>query len=151
MKSFVKAIILVLIFGFMLGAAYAQFAKPEDAIEYRKSVMVLMQHHFNPLWAFSQGKAAYDKDALSADADLIAMLATLPWEAFMEPGTDKGDTRVTSAVFNKKAQFKEAATSFEMVSAELAARAKGGDPQAIKAQIGAVGGNCYSCHKQYRK
>ena len=151
MKRIPGILILVLIALLLIGTAYARFAKPEDAIKYRQSVMVLMQHHLNPMWAFFQGKAAHDKDAISADADVIAKLAPLPWEAFMEPGTDKGDTRMTSAVFKKKAQFKEAATSFEMLSAELAATARGGDLKAIKAQIGNVGENCYSCHKKFRK
>ena len=151
MKSVTKITILVVLVVFFFGAAYARFAKPEDAIKYRKSVMFLILQHFKPMGAVVQGKADYDKNAFSANADVVRMLATLPWEAFMEPGTDKGDTTMTSAVFKKSGQFKEAATAFQSATAELAATAQSGDLKAIKAQFGKVGQSCKSCHKNFRK
>ena len=151
MKSITKVTIFVLIVVFAFGIAYAQFAKPEDAIKYRKSVMFLIAQHFTRMYAVVQGKAAYDKDAFSANADAVKMLATLPWEAMLEPGTDKGDTTLNSAAFENPAQFKKAAESFEAASAMLAGTAEGGDLNAIKAQFGQVAQNCGACHKQFRK
>jgi cytochrome c556 len=135
----------------LIASAYARFAKPEDAIKYRKSVMFLILQHFKPMGVVVQGKADYDKNAFSANADVVKMLATLPWEAFMEPGTDKGDTSISSAVFKKSDQFKEAATAFQSATAELAATAQSGDLKAIKAQFGKVAQNCNSCHKKFQK
>jgi cytochrome c556 len=103
------------------------------------------------MWAVVQGKSAYDQDAFSANADVVAMLATLPWDAMMEPGSDKGDTIMKSAVFDKPAQFKKTAESFEAATAMLATTAKGGDLSAIEAQFGEVAQNCNDCHKQFRK
>jgi len=151
MKRITKVTIFVLIVVFAFGAAYAQFAKPEEAIKYRKSVMFLIVQHFKRMGAVVQGKAAYDKDAFATNANAVAMLATLPWEAMMEPGTDKGDTTQNSAVFDKPAQFKKAAESFEADTAKLAGTAKGGDLNAIKAQFGKVAQNCKSCHTNFRK
>ena len=151
MKSIAKITIFVLFVAFGFGAAYAQFAKPEDAIKYRKSVMFLIVKHFKSMGAVVQGKAAYDKDAFSADAEVAAMLATLPWEAMMAAGTDKGDTTMSSAVFDKPAQFKKETESFEAATAMLAGTAKGGDLNAIKAQFGKVAQNCKSCHTNFRK
>jgi len=151
MKGITRVTILVLVVVIGVGAAYAQFAKPEEAIKYRKAVMFLVLQHFKPMWAAVGGKAAYDKDAFSADADTVAMLATLPWKAFMVPGTDKGDTVMTSAVFDNPDQFKKAAESFESETAMLASTAKGGDINAIKPQFMKVAQRCDACHKQFRK
>ena len=98
-----------------------------------------------PVWMMSSDTR------VPTDADAVRMLATLPWEATMEPGTDKGDTTVSSAVFEKPDQFKKAAASFEAATAMLASTAKGGDLDAIKAQFGKVAQNCKSCHRQFRK
>jgi len=150
MKAMTKIMIFIFITTLVFGAAYAQFSKPEEAIKYRKAVMFLIVQHFKPMGAVVQGKAIYEKDAFSANADVVQMLATLPWEASMEPGTDKGDTTLSSAVFDKPAQFKKAAESFETATAMLASTAKGGDPDAIKAQFGKVAQNCKSCHQKFR-
>jgi len=149
MKSITKVTIFVLIAVFAFGAAYAQFSKPEDAIRYRKSVMFLIAQHFTRMYAVVQGKAPYDKDAFSANAETVKMLATLPWEAALVPGTDKGTT-LKSSVFKNQEQFRKAAESFESAAAMLSSTAKGGDLNAIKAQIGKVAQNCNACHKQFR-
>ncbi len=151
MKAITRVTIFVLFVVFAFGAAYAQFAKPEDAIKYRKSVMFLIVQHFKRMGAVVQGKSAYNKDAFSANADVVAMLATLPWEAAMEPGSDKGDTTMSSAVFDKPAQFRKTAESFQTDTAMLAGTATGGDLNAIKAQFGMVAQNCKSCHTNFRK
>lgn len=151
MKKSATVIALVLVVALVVGAAYAQFAKPEEAIKYRKAVMVLIVQHFKRMGAVVQGQAAYEKDAFSANAAAVQMLATLPWEAFMEPGTDKGDTTLSPAAFQQPAEFKKAAESFEADTALLAGAAKDGDLDTIKAQFGKVAQNCKSCHTSFRQ
>ena len=151
MKGMARLTIFVLIMVLIIGAAYAQFAKPEEAIKYRKAVMYLVLQHFKPMGAVVKGKAAYDKDAFSANADAVAKLATLPWQAFMVPGSDKGNTKMKSAVFDKPDQFKKAAASFESETAMLAKTAMGGDLDSIKAQFVQVAQRCDACHKQFTK
>ena len=151
MKKVARIMIFVLIAVFVFGAAYAQFAKPEDAIKYRQSVMLLNSQHAKWMYAVVQGKAPYDKDEFSANADVVEMLTTLPWQAMMEPGTDKGDTTMSSAVFEKVEQFREAAGSFETAAAKLATTARGGDLNAVKAQFGKTVQYCKTCHTEFRK
>ena len=151
MRAIAKVIISVLVVAFLFGTAYAQFRKPEDAVQYRKSVMFLISQHIGRMYAVVQGKVPYDKDEFSANADVVEMLSTLPWKAFMEPGTDKGDTIMTSAVFEKEEQFRELSESFEKATAKLAATAQKGDFNTIKAQFGQVGQYCNECHKEFRK
>ena len=151
MRAITKITIFVMFAVFAFGAAYAQFAKPEEAIKYRKSTMFLIVQHFKRMGAVAQGKSAYDKDAFSVNADVVAMLATLPWDAMRVPGTDKGDTTLSPAVFENPAKFKKAAQSFETATAMLADTAKSGDLNTIKAQFGKVAQNCKSCHTNFRK
>jgi len=151
MKAITRVTIFVLFFIFAFGAAYAQLSKPEEAIKYRKAVMFLILQHFKPMGAVVKGKAAYDKDAFYANADAVAKLAALPIEAALVPGSDKGDTTLTSAAFEKPDQFKKAIESFASETSMLAGAANSGDLNTIKAQFGKVAQNCGACHKQFRK
>jgi len=151
MQLLKKATITVFVLSFVFGAAYAQFAKPEDAIKYRKAAMFLIAQHFKLMGVVVNGKVPYEKDAFSANADVVQTLAPLSREAIMEPGTDKGDTTLSSAVFEKPEQFKKAAGSFEAAAVMLVKTARGGDIGAIKPQFGKVAQSCKGCHRQFRK
>lgn len=151
MKAITRVVVPVLIIAFLFGVAYAQFAKPEEAIAYRKAVMTLIGQNVKWMGAVVQGKADYNKDKFSADADAVELLTTLPWKAMTEPGSDKGDTTMSSAVFEKEEQFKETASEFETAAAKLATAARGGDLNAVKAQFGEVVKFCKTCHTEFRK
>ena len=99
MKATTKGMIFLLITVFMFGAAYAQFAKPEDAIKYRKSVMFLIAQHFKRMGAVVQGKSAYEKEAFSVNADAVKMLSTLPWEATMGNSVQKANLSLSKFLF----------------------------------------------------
>jgi cytochrome c556 len=131
-------------------AAQAQFAKPEDAIKYRKSVMFVMGQHAGRLGAMVQGKMPWDAATAASNAETIAMLSRLPWPAFA-PGTDQGDTRAKPDIWSDNAKFKANAERLQEQTAKLAAAAKSGDEAAVKAAFGEVGKTCKGCHDQFRK
>ena len=143
-------IVLTLTTGF-LGVAYAQFAKPEDAIQYRQSVMFLIGQHFGRMVAVAKGQSPYDKAAFERNAALVETLATLPWEAFMAPGTDKGKTGLKSSAFKEKDKFMQDGKKMEAETAELAETAQTGNLDAIKTRIGETAKSCKSCHDDFRK
>lgn len=150
MKTLSKILLcLVLVIG-IFGAAYAQFSNAEEAIKYRKAVMGLMGQHFGLMGAVVKGKQPYDREQFLRNATLVATFTTLPWEAFMFPGSDKGDTRLKSAAFKDKDKFMAAAHNVQNQAAKLAEVAKGGDLKAIKTQFGMVGKSCGGCHKPFR-
>src|SRR3954447_8261379 len=62
--------------------ASAQFAKPEDAVKYRQSVMYVMSTHFGRIGAMANGKAPYDPKAAIDNAEIVAAMSKLPWPAF---------------------------------------------------------------------
>ena len=145
-KFFITTIVGLLFFGI----AYAQFAKPEAAIEYRQSVMTIIGHHVGEMGAMVTGKKPYDKQTFSRDASIVEMLSTLPWQAFMTPGSDKGKTSLKPSAFKEKDKFLAKAKALETESRKLAKTATGDDFNTVKAQFGNLGKSCKSCHDAYR-
>jgi cytochrome c556 len=129
--------------------AAAQFAKPEDAVKYRKSALFVMQQNFARVAAMAGGKAPFDAK-VAADSSAVAEFASkLPWAAFGE-GTDKGDTKAKPEIWMDKAKFDDYAQKMQGEMTKLNAAAKTGNLDAIKTAVGAVGGSCKTCHDAFR-
>ncbi len=61
MKITAKVILPVLVVVMVAAVASAQFAKPDDAVKYRKSVMTLIATHFKRMGAMVQSCKACHK------------------------------------------------------------------------------------------
>jgi cytochrome c556 len=130
--------------------AHAQFAKPEDAIKYRKASLTLLSTHFGRLGAMAQGKAPFDAKLAADNADVIAAVGKLPWGAFVE-GSDKGETRAKPEIWKESARFKEAQDKNQAELAKLVAAAKTGNLDNLKAAFSAAAPTCKGCHDHFRK
>ena len=130
--------------------AAAQFAKPEDAVKYRKAALTVMAAHFGRIGAMVQGRVPFDAAAAQANAEIATMMSKLPFTAF-GPGTDVGDTRAKPNVWSDNAKFVAAATKMQDEMAKLNAAAKTGNLDQIKAAFGPVGQACKACHDDFRK
>ena len=130
--------------------AAAQFAKPEDAIKYRKAAMTVMARHFGIVAGMAQGKIPFDAKAAADNADIANVVARLPFTGFVE-GTDKGETRAEPKIWAEMDKFKAAATKMQDEMTKLNGAAKGGNLDAIKAAAGETGKSCKACHDSYRK
>ena len=150
MKKSAKLLFFTIVGISFCGLAYAQFAKPEDDIEYRQSVMTIIGFHTGQMGAVVTGKKPYEKQEFSHNATIVEILSTLPWEAFMAPGSDKGKTKLKSSAFREKDKFMTKEKTFETEIQKLVKAADGDDFNAIKAQFGEVGKSCKSCHDDYR-
>ena len=130
--------------------AQAQFAKPEDAIKYRKNALYVMSTHFGRVGAMANGRIPFDAAAIASNAALAETRSKLPYVAFIE-GSDKGDTKAQPAIWSDKAKFNAAAEKMQTEMSKLAVVAKAGNIDAIKAQVGVTGGACKACHDDFRK
>jgi len=130
--------------------AQAQFAKPEDAIKYRKASFTVMAAHFSRLGAMANGRMPYDAMAAVSNADVVAAMSKLPWAAFGE-GTDKGDTRAKPEIWKEAAKYKEAADKMQAEIVKLNTAAKAGNIDALKAAFGPAAATCKACHDNFRK
>ncbi len=130
--------------------AAAQFAKPEDAIKYRKAAFTVMGNHFARVGAMASGRAPYDAKAALENADIAAAMAKLPWAAFTE-GSDKGETRAKPEIWKDSAKFKEAADKMQAELTKLDVAAKAGNLDALKTAFGPAAATCKGCHDNFRK
>ena len=131
-------------------SAHAQFAKPEDAIKYRKSALSVMGTHFGRVAAMANGRMPFDAGAAASNAATAEMMSKLPFAGFVD-GSDKGDTKAKPEIWTERAKFNAAAEKMQGEMTKLAMVAKGGNMDAIKAQVGATGGACKACHDDFRK
>jgi len=130
--------------------AHAQFAKPEDAVKYRKASFNVMAAHFGRLGAMANGRVPYDAKAAAENAEIVASIAKLPWAAFGE-GTDKGETRAKPEIWKEAAKYKEASDKMQAEIAKLNTAAKAGNVDALKAAFGPAAASCKACHDNFRK
>ena len=130
--------------------AAAQFAKPEDAIKYRKAGMTLQAAHFGRVAGMASGKIPFDAKAAADNAEIANMLSKLPFAGFVD-GTDKGDTKAEPKIWTERDKFNAAATKMQEEMAKLNVAAKAGNLDAIKAAVGETGKACKACHDTYRK
>jgi len=128
----------------------AQFAKPEDAIRYRKAAFTVMATHFGRVAAMANGRIPFDAKAAADNAELATIVSKLPYAGFVA-GSDKGETRAEPKIWTETDKFNAAAAKMQEEMAKLNAAAKTGNMDAIKAAVGATGGSCKACHDNYRK
>ena len=139
----------------LLGAAIAlpaaaQFAKPEDAIKYRKAAFTLMASHFGRVAAMANGRIPFDAKVAADSAEIATFMSKLPYAGFV-PGTDKGETKAEPKIWTEMDKFNGAASKMQEEIAKLNVAVKGGNIDAIKAAAGETGKSCKACHDNYRK
>jgi cytochrome c556 len=149
MKTIVSFVLATAAVTLALPAA-AQFAKPQDAIKYRKSAMFLMQQNFARVGAMASGKAPFDAKIAAESAAVAEFMSKLPWIAYVA-GTDKGDTRAKPEIWKEPAKFKEYADKMQAEMSKLAAAAKTGNLDSIKTAVNATGDACQTCHDAFRE
>jgi cytochrome c556 len=130
-------------------SAAAQFAKPEDAVKYRKSAFSVMGTHTQRLGQMAQGKVPFDTKVASENAEILVTMAKLPWAAFGE-GTETADSKAKPEVWKQAPKFKELADKLQADTVKLAAAAKTGKEDAFKTAFAAASGNCKSCHDDFK-
>ena len=130
--------------------ASAQFAKPEDAIKYRKSAMTLMSAHVGRVAAVVKGARPFNAPEVQTDAALVETLSKLPFDAF-GAGTDKGETRARPEIWSNADKFKAAGENMQKAAAAMSGAAKSGNLDQVKAAFGDLGKACKACHDDFRK
>jgi len=148
LKAFASGLLAVALAGVPTGVS-AQFAKPEDAVKYRKNALFVMQQHFARLAAMAQGKAPYDAKIAADNALVVANMAALPWAGFVE-GTDKGDTKAKPEIWKDRDDFRQLSEKFVVEVGKLRTASATGRLDDLKAAVNATAGACKACHDEYR-
>lgn len=145
------AIAVIAALGFTAALDAAAQAKPEDLVKQRKAALTLTAKYFGPIGAMVQGKAPYDAAVVTRNAGYLEALSKMPWDGFQASTADVKDTRAKPEIYREMDKFKAGADKMEAEIVKLAAAAKSGDQNAVKAAFGAVGQSCKACHDAYRK
>ncbi|AVO40900.1 c-type cytochrome [Simplicispira suum] len=149
MKTFAALALSIATLSFAAPAA-AQFEKPEDAIKYRQSALFVMGQHFGRIGAMANGKIPFDAKVAQENADIVVIMAKLPWAGF-GPGTDKGrDTKAKPEIWTEQAKFREHADKMGAETVKLATAAQTGDLDKLKSAFGETAKSCKACHDNYR-
>jgi cytochrome c556 len=97
----------------------------------------------------ASGRMPYEPKLAADSADLVVMLSKLPWIAF-GPGTDKGaPTDAKPAIWTEQARFKELGDKMQAEVVKLAAAAKTGNLDQLKAAYGPAREACKACHDAF--
>lgn len=154
MKTFsFKSLLIMPILG-ISSLLYAQslssstFTKPEQAIEYRKSVFTVQARAFSQIRAMIKGDQPLNIADIKANANIIQTLSTLPWAAFVT-GTDSIKTKPT--IWSDSKGFKVAAEKYMLATVALNSAAKKEDINSIKTAIGTLAAACKQCHDAYKQ
>ncbi len=135
--------------GVLSAPAFAQFAKPEDAVKYRQSALSVMGTHFSRIGAMASGRAPFDAKAAVENAQIVNDLSRLPWAGF-GPGTDKISPKAKPEIWTEQAKFKDHSEKMMAETAKLLAAAKTQNLDNLKAAFGATAGTCKACHDNFR-
>jgi len=134
--------------GFAL-EALAQ-VKPEILVKQRQAVMTLQGKYFGPIAAMAQGKAPYNAEIVSRNATYLENLSQMAWDGF-DASTEGVKSAALPAIWKEPSKFKEAADRLQAEAGKLAVAARNKDEAGVKAQFGAVGKACGSCHESFRQ
>ncbi|CAA7612836.1 cytochrome c [Magnetospirillum sp. UT-4] len=123
--------------------------KPEETLKMRQGLFQAVKTQFGPVGAFAQGKGDLPADAAMRAENLAALARILP-SAFGKgsealPGSNTKPEAFTSPDFAKGVEM------LGTRATALAAAAKSGNADAIKAAAGEVGKTCKGCHDNFRK
>lgn len=130
--------------------AAAQFAKPEDAIKYRQSALSVMGTHFGRIGAMVNGRVPFDAKVAADNADIVAVMAKLPWAGFGNGTETGGNTQAKPEIWTEQVKFKENSEKMIVETVKLAAAAKTGNLDALKTSFAATADSCKTCHDAFR-
>lgn len=133
-----------------LPAAAQPFAKPEDAVKYRRAAFTVLGRHFGVVAAMANGRLPFEARTAAENADIALVVARLPYYGFT-PGSQSGDTKADPKIWSETDKFNAAAQKMQDEMGKLSAAAKTGNLDTIKTAVGATGAACKACHDSYRR
>ena len=130
--------------------AEAQQNRAAQQIKYRQAVYTVLGAQFGAMGAMARGNVPWDAKAFATAADRAAFMATVAPDTF-PVGSDTGAaTEAKPDIWKNPEDFSRLMRDLQDKTRALAAAAKGGDPAAAKAALGAAGQTCKACHDKYK-
>ena len=144
-----RALITLAVATTLAAPAFAQFKNDEHAVKYRQAAFTTMAVHFGRIGAMANGKIKFDAPTAKRDAEVVAVLSTLPWMGFTEGSEGKSD-KAKPEIWMEMDKFKAKAQAMQDKAAALSVAAQTGDLDRIKSAFGATAQSCKACHDAYK-
>jgi len=152
MKTVLKTLTCAAILGTLAWSAQADKAT-EGAIKARQSLMQIYSFNLGKLGAMAKGEADYDADLAAALAKNLLAAAQMDNRLMWPQGSGNDayadKTRAMPAIWTTYPKVSEKHAALTAAAEKLAAVA-GNGLDAVKTNLGAVGGGCKGCHDDFR-
>lgn len=121
---------------------------PEEDIQYRQSVMVVLGRARAQLTAMVKSEAPFDAAAAAKVAAFMGELSART-EIGFGPGTEKGaPTKADLKIWKEPAKYKKANDAMISALARLPAAAR--SKESLKNALNEAGKTCKSCHDEFK-
>jgi len=123
-------------------------------IKARQALMQIYVFNISQLGAMAKGVTEYNSAAATAAANNLAAAAKMDQSAMWPQGTDSdamfGETRALPTIWSTFPAVEEKGKALIEATTAMAAVA-GNNLDALRGAMGALGGACGGCHKQFRQ
>ena len=141
---------LVLVLGAGIAAEARAQTNPNQLIAQRKGAMNLQIKYFGPVLGMSLGRAPYDAKIVQRNVEYLSVVTQMAWDDFQPSTAGNPNTRTKEEAFKDPAKFKSAIDGMQAEMQKLLAVVRGGgDQNAVKPAVQAVGRACNSCHESF--
>ena len=127
----------------------AALAEKNPAIGYRHAVMDLVYANFGPVGAMIKGEIPWDDARVAGYGKDLKAISGLNLMRGWPAGSEGSDS--LPEIWTKMDEFQQKMEAFQAEAAKFGDVAASGDREAIKAQFGATGKACKSCHDAFKK
>ena len=147
LKAIPLSVVLIVSYA-IANPVFAQ-TTPEDAYDYRHSVMESLGSHAHAFFLIFAGKVDHS-DQMATHADAIAAVGA-EISTLFPAGSNVDGSHALPLIWQEPEQFSEAVQNAETATAGLAAAVTSGDRQAIAQGFRTLGEACKGCHDRYRE
>jgi cytochrome c556 len=122
---------------------------PGQPVAHRRQLFKQFTRTLEPMGMVARERKAFNRSEFFASAQELQQLARQPWHYFT-PDSNYPPTHAKAEVWLKSGEFQQAQDAFQAKANELAAVARSGNLEEIRAAVNNVERSCKSCHKQFR-
>lgn len=124
---------------------------PDEAVKTRQTTLKEYGKLMKEMGVIAKGDIEGQREALVTASTRLQTISAEPWPYFgQETAVARVNTEARSSIWSDPAGFRKAQDDFMAAAAALALVAAKGDAKTIGEKIGALGGTCGACHKQFK-
>jgi cytochrome c556 len=134
---------------FVATSALAQEMKPEELLKARQGMMEAVRYQLGPIFGAAKGAVPLSAATVEAAENVVGIAHAL--KSVYGSGTaDLPGSNAKPEAFTDP-KFLAGYDKLADAAAKVAADAKANNLDALKADVGAIGGACKGCHDDFRK